>query len=58
VGTPTRGDVFRCWKDWTCPVCLLESPKTWRQGEVITSVTITSALGRTTPMFVTVNLKK
>jgi TRAP-type C4-dicarboxylate transport system substrate-binding protein len=39
-------------------LCPVETLKTWKQGEVISSITDATALGYTTAMFVTMNLKK
>ena len=36
----------------------VETLKAWKQGEVISSITEASAVGYTTAMFVTMNLKK
>lgn len=39
-------------------LCPIETLKTWKQGEVISSITDATALGYTTAMFVTMNLRK
>ena len=39
-------------------LCPIETLKTWKQGEVISSITDATALGYTTAMFVTMNLRR
>ncbi len=59
VGMP-QGDTYESLQKGVvdATLCPVETLKGWKQGEVISSITEVPAVGYTTAMFVTMNLKK
>ena len=59
VGMP-QGDTYESLQKGVvdATLCPIETLKGWKQGEVINSITEVPAVGYTTAMFVTMNLKK
>jgi TRAP-type C4-dicarboxylate transport system substrate-binding protein len=59
VGMP-QGDTYESLQKGVvdATLCPIETLKGWKQGEVISSITEVPAVGYTTAMFVTMNLKK